>query len=59
MKKGNIVDIYIEPITKVHFEGKAKLIKKISKTDIFEVWEVEFIDEQEKTCCRTIYIGET
>lgn len=52
MKKGSIVNIYSKPYSLDEFEGKAKLIKKLSdytSKDIvgntIEQWEVKFISD--------------
>ena len=47
MKKGDIVKIYIHPLSEEDYEGTAKLIKKIKGIDLYngrelERWEVEF-----------------
>ena len=49
MKKGDIVKIYEDPITKEKPEGQAKLINRISrsgnKVARFETWEVKFLSD--------------
>jgi hypothetical protein len=47
MRKGEIVNIYLDPITKQDYEGKAKLVKRL-QTDNFpyrEQWQVQFPDD--------------
>ena len=48
MKKGEIVDVYQDPFTKKHPEGKARLITRLikarSKRDL-EYWEVKFLSD--------------
>ena len=44
MKKGDIVEIYEQPLSKTKFEGEAKLISFIRQlnTDV-ELWRVKFL----------------
>ncbi len=39
--KGNVITIYVDPITKQKPEGKAKLLKEVYKGR----WEVKFISD--------------
>lgn len=49
--KGQTVMIYEEPLTETKPEGKAKLIKLVSKENIggTETWEVKFLSDGFKT----------
>ena len=46
MKKGDIVTIYKDPITKQKPEGKARLVKFVSRFEDEEHWMVSFLDEE-------------
>ena len=51
-KKGDIVTIYQDPLTKAKPEGKAKLIKKLAGKDAeegTEYWIVQFLSDSFKT----------
>jgi hypothetical protein len=43
MKKGDIVTIYIDPLTKQKAEGQAQLIRFISEAHDMEFWKVKFL----------------
>lgn len=46
MKKGDIVSIYEQPLSRTGFEGKARLISYIQQLDMgVEYWRVKFIDD--------------
>jgi len=48
MKKGDVINVYQDPFTKKHPEGKARLITRLikarSKRDL-EYWEVKFLSD--------------
>lgn len=46
-KKGDVVMIYEDPLTKEKKEGEARLIKQIKfrEQDCSEFWKVEFLDD--------------
>jgi len=51
MKKGDIVKIYEDPITKTKVEGNAKLLKLINKNiqgvqNGLEYWKVKFLSDE-------------
>lgn len=52
MKKGDIVTIYEDPITKKNPEGKAKLVNRLDEDSIWtgeyliDVWSVRFLGEK-------------
>jgi len=56
MKKGDIVEIYEQPLTETKGEGEAKLIYFISKlaTNV-ELWKVKFIIDGQ-VCSRAIKV---
>lgn len=59
MKKGDIVMVYQDPLTQNKPEGKAKLLHLWDNRDFykgtrFEVWEVQFQDEDGRKCERVI-----
>jgi len=46
MKKGDIVEVYEQPLTQTKSEGKAKLVSFIRLLDIgVELWRVKFIND--------------
>jgi hypothetical protein len=46
MKRGDVVTIYQDPITKQKPEGKAKLVKQISTAEGgLERWTVQFVSD--------------
>jgi len=48
MKKGDIVEIYEQPLTKTKYEGKAKLISPIRGLRVgIELWRVKFLIDGE------------
>lgn len=44
MKKGDIVTIYQDPLTKQEVEGQARLVKFINDGGEFECWKVKFLN---------------
>ena len=56
MRKGDIVNIYEDPITKKHFQGKAKLVSRDIKAvgDGLEYWSVQFLENYEDITQRFI-----
>lgn len=48
MQKGDIVDVYRRPYSKEDFEGKAKLIDKVSEDLAMEFWLVEFVGHEDE-----------
>jgi hypothetical protein len=49
LKKGNVVEIFHDPVTKQKSEGKAKLIKCEIKRPDEEYWQVVFLGDEYKT----------
>jgi len=51
MKKGDIVEIYEHPLSKIKPEGKARLVRKIQtctdgiNPNGMEIWRVRFLDD--------------
>jgi len=46
MKKGDVVKIYEQPLTKTKLEGKAKLLSFIRLSNVgVELWRVKFISD--------------
>jgi hypothetical protein len=59
LKKGDIVKIYQDPVTKTDYEGEAELIELYRENvgDGLEIWVVHFLnDYPNETYIRTIYI---
>lgn len=49
MKKGDILEIFEDPITKIKSEGNAKLVKRLENFDQdMERWQVKFISDGAK-----------
>lgn len=47
LEKGQLVEIYIDPVTQHYREGVARLIKKLHETPDQEYWRVEFIADED------------
>lgn len=46
LKKGTVVTIYEDPLTRIHPEGQAKIVAhELSLADGLEQYEVQFLDE--------------
>jgi hypothetical protein len=46
LKKGDIVEVYEDPITREKLEGKARLHEfHFTTNDGLEYWEIEFLNE--------------
>lgn len=46
MKKGDIVEIYEQPLSETGNEGKAKLIRSVKLwQEGMEIWRVEFLSD--------------
>jgi len=45
MRKGEVVDIFEDPVSCLRREGRAKLIKLIRKDEDREFWEVHFLTD--------------
>lgn len=54
MKKGDIVTIYENPLTKEKPEGRAKLVKKICDDVDMEYWQVQFLPGERNNYTRWI-----
>jgi len=54
-----LINIFIDPIEKLHFEGSAHLVSKIAEhklvNGIMELWHVRFIDKPECSYERYIF----
>jgi len=37
-------NIYYDPVTEKHLEGRALLVRKIDEDETFQTWEVKFLD---------------
>lgn len=48
-KKGQIVDVYSDPLTGEEWEGEAELLKLIRIGRDFHYWKVKFVDDGETT----------
>lgn len=56
MKKGELINVYSDPITRERLEGQAKLIKKIQDlADGYESWTLEFTDEPGNKYTRLVH----
>lgn len=44
-EKGDIVQIYLDPITRKDLEGEAELIKLLGGTYYNEFWEIKFCND--------------
>jgi len=47
LKQGDVVKIYKNPYAEEREEGEAKLLKRETKRDLLEYWEVEFLEDKE------------
>lgn len=60
MKKGSLKMIYEDPRTKLHPEGKARLVERVDKCGSLtnmQRWTVTFLSEPERVFERWIYVG--
>lgn len=45
LTRGDVVEIFEDPITCQKFEGKAKLLRKLDDGEFFETWRVRFLED--------------
>jgi len=54
MKPGDIITIFVDPVTMESPEGQARLIKLTGRAGNLESWTVEFLDQEGKYYTRLI-----